>query len=234
MLDFITDKLFPILVWSTSGIGVIVIQIMYYRVPHVNLFVKRLWWRLLNASVYWSITVTYDGRFTPEVLNDVPEIIKMDFERYKFRSQSNKSILFDAEGFLVTIKINEPVSLTPEGEVYRTLYVEISNIRTPFREAERLLNQFATVLTKIEKCLTPQRTKYGTTIEFEKPSPYFGLYARKLKAADVEHFLCVFHVHHAEQVDSTIQISKRSVELVSPQIPSFQELTRKYLALSAV
>jgi len=232
-MEWIIDKLFWFIKWSLSGWGIIAIQQLYRRVSRFNIFVNHLRWWLLNRSMYWSATVEYDGKFASNELNKIQRMMEQDFERYKLRSQSNEYILFDVEGFLVTIALDKPITLTTE-ETYYTLYIEFSNIRTPFREAEDLLNRFAAILTKIEKHLSLISTKYGTNIEFEKINPYFGLYANKLKSTDIEHFTCVFHVPHAKEVDSTVHIYKNAVEIVSPQMQAFQTLTRKYLALSAV
>jgi len=234
MLKVILSKLLWLFFWSLSGIGVLLLQALYYRVPWVNLFINSWKWRLLNRSMYWSVTVEYKGEFPSNVLVDVPNMIKSEFDRYKFRSKSNEKILFEVEGFLVTIELYNPTSLFLENGLYPTLYISVSNIRTPFREAERLLNRLTTILMEVEKHLTLQNAKYGTTVEFEKTNPYFGLYARKLRAGDIENFLCVFHVHHIKQADGTVQISKQSIDVTSQQILAFQEITNKYLALSAV
>ena len=226
--------IFEILKWLFSGLAIGLIVYSYHRFPRFYLLINRIKGKLLNISMFWNVTVTYQGEFNSDTLTSVAEMIRREFNRYNFQSKSNESILFQIEGFSVKIEFDNLMHGNPtEGSgVYNTFSVAISDIRTPFREAERLVERVTAILTNIERHLKPSSTKYGTTIEFEKLNPYFGLYARRLKATDVERFICVFHFHHAEQVDNTVIVSKESVEITSPQIPSFQQLSWKYLALS--
>ena len=187
--------------------------------------------------MFWNVTVTYQGKFNSGTLTNVAEMIKREFNRYNFQSKLNESILFQVEGLSVKIELDNLIHGGPsEGKgVYSTLSVAISDIRTPFREAEHLVERVATILTNIERFLNPSRTKYGTTIEFKELNPYFGLYARQLKITDTDlkSFNCVFHIHHTEQDYSTVIVSEKAVEITSQKINLFQNLSWKYLALSA-
>lgn len=233
-MENIFKTIFEVFKWSFSGIAVLFIGYAYHHLPRFNILINRLKSNLLNISMFWNVTVTYQGKFNSGTLTNVSEMIRREFNRYNFQGKSNEFILFQVEGLSVKIELDNLINGNPSEEsgIYNTLYVTISDIRTPFREAERLVERVATILTNVERHLKPSSTKYGTTIEFEKFNPYFGLYARRLKATDVERFICVFPVHHAEQVDSTVIVSKKSLEITSPQIPSFQQFSWKYLALS--
>ena len=235
-MESIFKIMFEVFKWLFSGAAVGLIVCLYHRLPRFNLLVNRLKSKLLNISMFWSVTVTYQGEFNSDTLTNVAETIRREFNRYDFQGKWSESILFQVEGFSVKIELDNFIhgNYSEEKVVYNTLYVTISNIRTPFREAERLVERVATILTNIERHLNPLYAKYGTTVEFDRLNPYFGLYARQLKATDTDlkSFNCVFHIHHAEKVHSTVVVSEKSVEITSPQIHSFRELSWKYLALS--
>jgi len=189
----------------------------------------------LNKSVKWGIKAIYQFDESNEInqsdFNNCVLRIKNVFTDYKIWVENdNKFIVKLSDGGTFKLEFyNIPTNI--EGE--KSITLDISIIQVPFRESKKRINYFAGLIQKIFQEIICSNKKYQFQLKFEGTNPYFGLFVKRVHLPEKQEIM--FNIEFNEEIGvhkGKISINSKDMNIITSDLQSLQELSKKYLSLS--
>lgn len=223
-LGLITFSLFRTEQWLINGPLVLgwlffAIQLTITHVERVYLFIKRIWFVIINHDCIWNMEITYKGPFERSALLKIEEYLRTTGSKIKIQGLSNTRKIYTVDTIVFETYVNED-----DGEIRFSIHdLEIS-----YRRSNKLIdNELSILFEKLQTILKPDAGSYGISIDFKGYNPYFGFYVRRLNAHEVNGFNVTFNVEN-----DRVSINKNSIEINTDSLQHLRTLSKEYLALT--
>ncbi len=210
-------------------------KILYDEWAQFYLWTTRLFFKLTNARVSWTMSAEYRGSCDPECLHSIASAIVDTYTGSVLWHDSDyEKIVKLSIGGAARVRVVTTVDALDEEDTI--FHFQLTDYPVPFRDSDGALQSLVALFdTSIKPLVQPSREKYVLKVSFGDPNPYFGLFLRRVNLPKQE--LVAFHCIFTEKIGpskETIQVSKDHIAVVTRSLVNLQALARRYITLAGL
>lgn len=196
------------------------IQMTMSHYEKIYLWVKRLWFEIINPDCIWNMQVVFEGSYDRNSLELIEDAFRSKHINVRnIISLSNVRKIFSLGSLRFEVSVDEQ-----EGQIYFSIH----DMEVSFRRSKKLIEtELAQIFETMQLTLKPDLGQFGLIIEFKGYNPYFGFFVRRLNANDVQNFHIAFKVEN-----DRVAVTKNSIEINTDSLQQLRILSTRYLTLS--
>ncbi|PSR26507.1 MAG: hypothetical protein C7B46_19945 [Sulfobacillus benefaciens] len=203
-----------------SGPLVIIITTVYRKDERAYWLAHRLLGRWRNVPARWDIKLRLKT-ITPVTL----ETLSHQSMQFLREAGTHPETMQEGGSRIVTRMAPFVVTWIDEGD--NAYLFQLENIFGTVRQSLKILdNALAPLLEDLRYSMAVDPLDIWLQVHFEQRNPYFGLFATKLDASQVDRFNLVFHREEGE-----ISVRKRDIEIHTLSLHGLRRLAAHYLTL---
>lgn len=210
------------------GLGAFLHERLYHRALKYRLTIDRLRALTSTGEVRWEITAEFDVDEPGAALTETRAAVRSLRADVDDVSEDLRSSVWRIDDVVVKASVT---SSSGHDDGSYVLTVEMVRATRPYRGLLRTLERtISPLFESIVDRVAPSKSKFVSTVEFERGNPYFGLFVTGLEPGLVGRFDLMLYEETARGRDP-VYVTKDSIKVVTTSLHAAERLSRQYLGL---
>ena len=195
------------------------IQLTWNQSERFYMFIKKLWFNMINPECVWNMEVSYQGDFDRDIFDVLDKTFLERGENQKIISVSNMRKIYKLDTLSFEISVDEYSS---------TIQLSLQDLEVSYRRSKKIIEEeLGQLLEEINKKIKADNTHYSLIIQFNEFNPYYGFFIRRLNAKDIQTFNVKFNIE-----SDKVSIGKKRIEINTTTLQKLTTFSKEYLTLS--